>query len=119
MSQMVRQNGQDFYVFEPAMLANHILCIPHRWYTRSGVMRGRAWRMIETQNFYCNGWLISDSDSEDLDIAVTDLVTSFPYLVSTFHVRGLLDPRNIIGEVARYVGPYAEQLYIFRFRCNR
>ena len=93
---MIREKGQDFYVFEPAMLVNHVLCIPYRWYMRSGVMRGWAWRMVENAGYVYSGWIIDKKCI--LDIAVSELSASFPYISHSFRARNIPDPRRLLGK---------------------
>ena len=97
LSPMISEKGQQFYIFEPTMLVNQVFCIPHRWFRRSGSMRGWAWRMIRLDS----GWVVDKND--ELDIAVAELATSLPYLLGTFQVRGFPDPRNIIGKETIYL----------------
>ena len=95
LSPMVREKGQDFYVFKPTMLIDRTICVPFRWFMRSGVMHGCVWRMIESDCAVSEGWIVVEYDT--LDIAVTELATSFPYLLGSFNVRNILDPRMILG----------------------
>ncbi|KAI0737866.1 hypothetical protein BC629DRAFT_1687266 [Irpex lacteus] len=46
LTPMYTVDKTDFYIFEPALLKNHILCIPHRFFTQNGTILGNqlsAW----------------------------------------------------------------------------
>ena len=97
-SHMVRKDGQDFYVYEPAQLDDGQFCIPVRWFTRGEGTFAEVWRI--TAGPSTDGWTVLMHDKFEVD--VRRFIMSFPHLVEVFQHRGLPDPRHIIG-VARSV----------------
>ncbi|KAJ7048322.1 hypothetical protein C8F01DRAFT_1005416 [Mycena amicta] len=89
---MIRLGGQDFYVHEPAILRNGDVCMPIRWFERSGNIYADAWRLQQTVD---RGWIVDATRT--YKILSTDFSVAFPTFITTFQVRGLPDPRNIYG----------------------
>ncbi|KAL1722272.1 hypothetical protein EV715DRAFT_193061, partial [Schizophyllum commune] len=57
LTQMWRdKRGVDFYVFEPCMLDDGVICMPHRFFWRAGVMWFEAWGMSYTNG--AAGWVV-------------------------------------------------------------
>lgn len=98
---MIRQNGQDFYVFEPALLSDQSLCLPIRWFKRFGDIYAKACRIREEYHQKSLGWVFLEYDQ--FEVPASHFVGSFPYLVSSFEQRHFTDPRLVHGEDA-YVG---------------
>ncbi|RDX40490.1 hypothetical protein OH76DRAFT_1459488 [Lentinus brumalis] len=90
---MVRVHGQDFYIHEPAQLADGRVCIPTRWFTRGSDTLAQAWTMLPTTDG--SGWIIAED--LPLEISVRQLLVAFPNLQGTHCHYNLPDPRNIIG----------------------
>ena len=89
---MIRQNEQDFYIYEPTLLIDQSLCIPIRWYKQLDRFVAKVWRMLLRNN---DGWIVMKY--EIFDIQATDMMASFPYLLESFQQRNMLDPRKILG----------------------
>jgi hypothetical protein len=95
---MIRTRNQDFYINEPTLLSNGSLCLPTRWFTRGNKTFAEAWKMYELpprDPESDSAWVI-DGDRK-FEICETELLVSFPVLVSTFVSRKILDPRRICG----------------------
>lgn len=95
---MIRIRNQDFYINEPTLLSNGMVCLPTRWFKRGDKTFARAWKMYEltsTDPKSDSGWVI-EGDKE-FEVCETDLLASFPILVSSFVSRKILDPRIILG----------------------
>ena len=84
----------DFFVFEPTLLKNNILCMPHRFFTKDSAMWFRAWPIT------CDvdGWVIEGSD--EYILPADDLGVSFPELKSyrNFPRQGCPPLTQIKGE---------------------
>ncbi|KAF8144692.1 hypothetical protein K438DRAFT_1902947 [Mycena galopus ATCC 62051] len=93
---MIRIHKQDFYIHEPTLLSNGVICMPIRWFKRGGKTFARAWEMRENLDSNLNsGWVI-EGDTE-FEVCESDLVVSFPLLVQSFFNRKKTDPRIITG----------------------
>ncbi|KAJ6547703.1 hypothetical protein B0H19DRAFT_1307421 [Mycena capillaripes] len=93
---MIRIHKQDFYIHEPTLLSNGVICMPIRWFKRGGKTFARAWKMRENADTDLNsGWVI-EGDTE-FELCESDLVVSFPLLVQSFLNRKKTDPRIITG----------------------
>ncbi|KAI5829413.1 hypothetical protein K523DRAFT_385050 [Schizophyllum commune Tattone D] len=57
LTQMWRnERGIDFYVFEPCMLDDGVVCMPHRFFSRAGAIWFEAWGMsCKTE---ADGWVV-------------------------------------------------------------
>jgi hypothetical protein len=66
---MIRIFGQDFFVLEPTMLKDGSVCMPSRWFTKSGRMWGRAWFMIVQNTSLGPRWVIEKSHEVTFDAA--------------------------------------------------
>ncbi|KAJ6525775.1 hypothetical protein B0H19DRAFT_1198996, partial [Mycena capillaripes] len=72
-----------FYIHEPTLLSNGVICMPIRWFKRGGKTFARAWKMRENADTDLNsGWVI-EGDTE-FELCESDLVVSFPLLVQSF-----------------------------------
>lgn len=97
LTPMVREHAQDFYIFEPALVnmgsSETRVVMPHRWFTRGDAIWARTWTMDTV--FSRPGWVVLEH--QEVDIPLSDFVLSFPELVRTHQMRGLPDPRSILG----------------------
>ena len=95
-SPMIRQSGQDFYIFEPAVLFDQTYCIPIRWFRRGKEYFAMAWRIHPVQHQSGLGWVVHEY--EEFEIAACVLTVSFTYFIASFQRRGVPDPRIMLGE---------------------
>lgn len=98
MTPMVRVDGHDYFIYEPAMLRDGRCCIPVRWFTRGGQLFAKSWELhvVATENAY--GWRVIQSNN--FEIAASDLLKNFIDLkndAGTLYTD-LPSPANIIGE---------------------
>lgn len=95
---MIRIQKQDFYIHEPTLLLNGIVCMPIRWFKRGDKTFARVWKMHENYHTDLNsGWIIQ-ADNE-FEICEPDLLISFPLLIESYMSRKKIDPRLIHGMV--------------------
>ncbi|EJD51251.1 hypothetical protein AURDEDRAFT_159655 [Auricularia subglabra TFB-10046 SS5] len=102
---MIRQGGQDFYVFEPTLLAPTSpvgrACIPVRWFIRDGVRFARAWRLSVADRFDqrvgqpIRGWCVHEW--ETVDVPEHDLLLSLPRFAQSHEAHHLPSPHIIHG----------------------
>ncbi|KAJ7919964.1 hypothetical protein B0H13DRAFT_2230810 [Mycena leptocephala] len=93
---MIRIGTQDFYIYEPTLLSDGTVCMPTRWFERSGKTWARAWKMHEfSPTDPASGWVV-EGDKE-IEIHESDLLISFPMFASTHESRRKADPRIIKG----------------------
>ncbi len=100
LTPMIRvASGQDYYIYEPAMLDSGEVCMPVRWFTR--MARGKyewyakAWRMQAVTSECAVGWRVISC--EDYEVAASDLLKNFPTLQGDADYHGLPDPSKILG----------------------
>ncbi|KAJ4481358.1 hypothetical protein C8R41DRAFT_922309 [Lentinula lateritia] len=102
-SPMVRVGGQDFFIHELAKLDNGTYVIPFRWLTRSQGLPGGpdqqlfglAWSVEICSTFAGCGFVVHQHQS--IQFPISRLLSSFPYLVESYDLDGIPDPRNILG----------------------
>ncbi|KAJ6583660.1 hypothetical protein B0H10DRAFT_2168146 [Mycena sp. CBHHK59/15] len=93
---MIRIHKQDFFINEPTLLSNGIVCMPVRWFTRGNKTFAQVWKMRwASETLRGHGWII-EGDHE-FDVEASDFLVSFPILVTSHISRGLPDPRIIRG----------------------
>ncbi|KAJ7126468.1 hypothetical protein C8R43DRAFT_897899 [Mycena crocata] len=98
---MIRVDKQDFYIHEPTLLSNGVVCMPTRWFKRGDRMLAKAWKMRPSSNEDPNfGWIV-EADCE-FEIPEADLLISFPLLSTTYLSRKIPDPRKIHGIFSVY-----------------
>ncbi|KAJ6607826.1 hypothetical protein B0H10DRAFT_2166716 [Mycena sp. CBHHK59/15] len=91
---MIREHNQDFYINEPTVLSNGAVCMPTRWFKRNGKIFARAWKMHWASETLVGHGCIVEGDQE-FDIDSTQLLVSFPLLVTSHISRRVPDPRII------------------------
>ncbi|KAK7032978.1 hypothetical protein R3P38DRAFT_3313080 [Favolaschia claudopus] len=59
---MVRISGNDYYIYEPAMLdsGSAECCIPIRWFSRGGQFFAKCWQMAPVSTDTHSGWHVCD-----------------------------------------------------------
>jgi hypothetical protein len=93
LTPMIHKHGQDFYTFEPAMLRDHRVCIPHRWFTRNQEIYARVWPMEQLDE--SNSWIVCED--QETEVNSNQLLLSFPSLIELHEEHGVADPRHITG----------------------
>lgn len=90
---MCRQEHQDFYTLEPALLADGRVCMPFRWFTRRGQTFARTWALEVQGNAT---WLVRQDI--EFDVPLSAFLLNLPGLVQTYAQYQLPDPRRILGK---------------------
>ena len=114
LTPMIRHAGQDYYIFEPTLIVNETVCMPFRWFKRLTQLHAFAWIMLPIREGAEPGWKVLKNSV--LEISKEDLVSSFPFLTTTCHYRGLPDPRNIFCKSIFF---FDRALLISYSRCAR
>jgi hypothetical protein len=102
-SPMVRVGHRDFYIYEPATMRNNRVCMPIRWFTRANIadpaqqiLFADVCRLEIVDADDNRGYVVHEYDT--LEIPISQLSLSFIELIETSRVKGLPDPRCILGE---------------------
>lgn len=97
LTQMVRHQGRDYFVFEPALLANQKACIPIRWFKRGTETFARAWPLQPMEHHRLGkGWLVHEY--QELEVPLSSFAVSFPAFCDTYEQREMPSPQNLFGE---------------------
>ncbi|EGO23109.1 hypothetical protein SERLADRAFT_416571 [Serpula lacrymans var. lacrymans S7.9] len=88
LTPMHRKGLTDYYTFEPTLLKDGTVCMPHRWYKKSSIMWFSAWCMVSEARANQTGWISNQGDQIDLSevelsIYGKDLISSL-YLGSAY-----------------------------------
>jgi hypothetical protein len=93
-SPMVRIKNQDYYVYEPSLLADGRACMPIRWFRRGNRTLARAWLMHSTpQN---QDWLVCEDNEVEVD--ASDFTLSLPEFAKVYPHYCMPDPHIIRGK---------------------
>ena len=91
---MIRQDGQDFYIYEPTLLIDQSLCMPMHWFKQLQRFVAKVWHMIPHKN---RGWVVLKYESSNIQAA--DMLASFLYLLKIYQQRNIPDTWRILGEL--------------------
>ncbi|KAJ3899459.1 hypothetical protein F5879DRAFT_993759 [Lentinula edodes] len=102
-SPMVRVGRQDFFIHELAKLDDGTYVIPFHWLTRSqGLLGGPeqqffglAWSIEICSTFSVRSFVVHQHQT--IQFPISRLLSLFPYLVESYDLDGIPDPRNILG----------------------
>lgn len=96
LTPMHRIGHRDFYIFEPALLTNQTVCMPHRWYRQDGEMKCYAWCMcVHVAPDGQKGWQIDTWDSITISESMFELCGVD---LQTVHLGSDIPPfKNILG----------------------
>jgi hypothetical protein len=93
---MIRIHRDDYYIFEPAMLHDCSVCMPHRWFTRDGQFFAKAWQLEQGMDEGgIAGWIVHQE--HDIEVHAGQFLKNFPQLRDDFRTYHVSDPANIIG----------------------
>lgn len=104
LTPMARVRNQDYYIYEPAMLVNGVVCMPVRWFTRlrrgQHVMYAKCWPMEVVNHAESRFWRVVQGT--EIEIAETMLIKNFPQLrADAGHLYDIPDPARIHGMCMR------------------
>ncbi|KAJ7138522.1 hypothetical protein C8R43DRAFT_1132056 [Mycena crocata] len=99
---MVRLDGRDFYVNEPALVhvggdsgADWAAVLPSRWFLRDNKIWAKAQRLRSHPTE--DGLLIDNRSNQCEEIPLSDFFASFSELASVHKFHGLKNPSRILG----------------------
>ncbi|KAJ7157732.1 hypothetical protein C8R46DRAFT_1355172 [Mycena filopes] len=72
---MARITGKDYYIHEPAMLANGQCVIPVRWFMRDGQLFAKCWNMLVVTKENSSGWRIFQP--ENYTVSASEFLMDF------------------------------------------
>lgn len=103
LTPVIQQHGQQFFIFEPAILDNKDIVIPFCFFKckDASAIFAHSWCMYP----YLDGWLVYKF--EELTLPASRLLTSFPYFCASHNHQSLPNPENILGTICRYNGQIA------------
>lgn len=112
LTPMVRVDGVDYYVFEPALLKNHHAFMPERIITKRGndgssvgpFLQGWEMTLVETQRGH-RGWRI-DLDKR-IDVGTRDLLWNFEQFLEMHRDQELPSPTRIWGKLDGLAAQFA------------
>ncbi|KAI0071327.1 hypothetical protein K474DRAFT_1607117, partial [Panus rudis PR-1116 ss-1] len=90
-TQMIGFQGQDYYLFEPALLENGQACVPIRWFIR----RGRTYALAHNLIPYSNGWLVDTRSTHE--VPERSFILPFPLFRQFYHSYNYPSPTCIFG----------------------
>jgi hypothetical protein len=94
---MLRISGQDYYIYEPAMLDVDAVefCIPIRWFTRGGEFFAKCWQMLPVSTDKGSGWRVFKSDN--YEVPSRRFLKNFIQLQEDAALYNVPHPSHIIG----------------------
>lgn len=111
LTPMARLGNQDFYIYEPCMLRDGTVIMPHRWFIRPEAGRmgprtgtglqydplfAKVWRMVPIQTAGGQrGWRVLAFG--DLQVDAQAMQSSFPVIKESYANYNIHNPQNIIG----------------------
>ncbi|KAK1221922.1 hypothetical protein PQX77_015250 [Marasmius sp. AFHP31] len=94
-------SAQDFYIFEPALLRDGRLWMPHRWYQKKKgshmVFVGRCWELVPVLKDGQRSWRVLTNNEGEFE--QDEFLLTFPELIGNEHHYGLPSPVTRIQEV--------------------
>lgn len=95
LTPMVRLHNQDFFIFEPALLASGRACMPTQWFTRNGDLYAKAWSLQPVSREFDSGWQVEEYD--EFEVPETDFLVSFKNWEASGATSGLPRATQILG----------------------
>lgn len=93
---MARFSGQDYYIYEPAMLRNGNYCIPVRWFMRNKVLFAKCWELTAVVGEIQNGWRVIQTPG--YEVSQQDFLKNFTDLQQdAVDIYGVPHPSKILG----------------------
>ncbi|KAK0462782.1 hypothetical protein IW261DRAFT_1613923 [Armillaria novae-zelandiae] len=72
------REGEDYYIHEPMMLCDGVVCMPYRWIKRQGKHFARCWKMQTCVNDTKAVWRVLKVDG--YEVSEDELLKNFPEL---------------------------------------
>ncbi|KAJ6503838.1 hypothetical protein C8R45DRAFT_894926 [Mycena sanguinolenta] len=92
---MLRIQGDDYFIHEPAMLCNGAFCIPTRWFVKAGEYYANCWEISPVTTDKGSGWRVLIK-SETSVVPASDFLKNFPAFQRDAVHYGVPDPTCII-----------------------
>ncbi|KAI5996522.1 hypothetical protein F5J12DRAFT_907093 [Pisolithus orientalis] len=95
LTPMICLHGQDFFIFEPALLSNGQVCMPIRWFKCGGLFFAKAWSLHAVVNDTGSGWIVEGHT--EIEISERNLLVSFKNWNISQSTSVLPPAHNILG----------------------
>ncbi|KAI5988940.1 hypothetical protein F5J12DRAFT_922889 [Pisolithus orientalis] len=95
LTPMICLHGQDFFIFEPALLSNGQVCMPIRWFKCGGLFFAKAWSLHAVVNDTGSGWIVGGHT--EIEISERNLLVSFKNWNISQSTSVLPPAHNILG----------------------
>ncbi|KAI6007742.1 hypothetical protein F5J12DRAFT_921093 [Pisolithus orientalis] len=95
LTPMIHLHGQDFFIFEPALLSNGQVCMPIRWFKCGRLFFAKAWSLCAVVNDTGSGWIVEGHT--EIEISERNLLVSFKNWNISQSTSVLPPAHNILG----------------------
>ncbi|KAJ7929641.1 hypothetical protein B0H13DRAFT_2228460 [Mycena leptocephala] len=111
---MLRISGQDYYIYEPAMLDSEEpeFCIPIRWFVRGEEFFAKCWKMTIVSSDKGAGWRVLKSDNYEVpahrflkNLIQFQADATLYNVPHPSHIIDVLDPSTNKGKPWEYTDP--------------
>lgn len=89
-------NQQHFFINEPCLLTNGLVCMPIRWFYREKKLFAKAWTMRAVSRELDSGWIVEEFNV--IEVPQDHFLVSFSSWPFSNLTVGLPSPKNIFGE---------------------
>ncbi len=97
------RHGEDYYIHEPMMLRDGVVCMPYRWFKRKGKHFARCWQMQTCVSETQAVWRVLKVDG--YEVSEDDLLKNFPELCKDAEqIYNLPHPAMIDSKLASNFG---------------
>lgn len=96
LTPMARLQSQDFFIFEPALLASGSVCMPTRWFIHNKMIYAKAWSLHPVSREDHSGWRVDEFD--EFEVRGSDFLVSFKNWQATAATDGLPCATDILGQ---------------------
>ncbi|RDB27987.1 hypothetical protein Hypma_002121 [Hypsizygus marmoreus] len=93
LTPMARIGNRDYFIHEPAMLRDERVCMPHRWFTRGGVLFAKCWELVVVSTEHSSAWRVLSSN--EFEVAQHEFLKNFPELESDAEMYKIPKPSLI------------------------
>ena len=95
LTPMIRLQSQDYFVFEPALLASGQVCMPVHWFHCGKSLFAKAWAMQPIAQESGSGWCVEEFN--EFEVLSRDFLVSFKNWDASAATSGLPHATQILG----------------------
>jgi hypothetical protein len=92
-------DNQHFFIYEPCLLKNGIICMPTRWFMREKTLMARAWTLRAVPHESIggrSGWIVEEFN--EIEVSQNLFLVGFETWSSAASTNGLPSPSQILGK---------------------